>query len=88
LTTDSYRKHGRRLTTPPEEAVAIVPSDTAALGHVTRAVFVGEGGDLRVRMLGGGVVTLANLAPGALVPLRVTQVLASGTTASGLVALW
>lgn len=85
---DTFKKHNRSLTTPPENALAIEPSDSQLLGNVTRAVFVGTGGSLRVRMLGGGVVTLSNIAPGTLVPLRVTHVYATGTTAANLVGLW
>jgi hypothetical protein len=84
---DTYKKHSRSLTSPPEEAAAIVPGE-AALGHVTRAIYVGQGGDLRVRMLRGGVVILANVGAGTLIPLRVTHVYAVGTTASQLVGLW
>ena len=86
--TDTFRSHGRSLTSPPEEAVAIVPDDGAELACVTRAVYVGGGGDLRVRMLGGAEVTLAAVPGGAMLPLRVTRVLAAGTTATDLVGFW
>ena len=39
-------------------------------------------------MQGGAEVTLAAVPAGALLPLRVSRVLASGTTATALVALW
>jgi hypothetical protein len=86
--TDTFSKHSRSLTSPPEEAASLVPDDAVPLGHVTRAVYVGTGGDLRVRMLKGGVVTLAAVPGGALIPLRVAQIYATGTTASDLVGLW
>lgn len=88
MTIDTYRKHGRSLTSPPEEAAAIVPSDSLSLDHATRAIYVGTGGDLHLRMLGGGEVTLANAMPGSLIPIRAVQVFATGTTASALVGLW
>jgi hypothetical protein len=88
MSNDIFRTHGRGLTSPPEHAAAIAPDDGTDLGHVTRALYVGSGGDLTVRMLGGGVVTLAGVAGGTLVPLRVTRVLASGTTAGAIVGLW
>jgi hypothetical protein len=88
MTNDIFRTHSRGLTSPPEHAAAIAPDDAARLGHATRAVYVGSGGDLTVRMLGGSVVTLAGVAGGTLVPLRVMQVLASGTTAGAIVGLW
>lgn len=85
---DTFRNHGRSLTSPPGEAVAIVPDDGGDLACVTRAVYVGGGGDLRVRMQGGAEVTLAAVPAGAMLPLRVARVLATGTTATGLVGLW
>jgi hypothetical protein len=86
--TDAFSRHSRSLTSPPEEAAAIAPDDAAPLAHVTRAVYVGSGGDLRVRMLKGGVVTLASVPGGSLIPLRVSQIYATGSTASDLVGLW
>jgi hypothetical protein len=86
--TDIFRKHGRSLTSPPEEAVAILPDDAADLAVATRAVYVGGAGDLRVRMLGGGEVTLAAVPAGTLLPLRVVRILATGTSATALVGLW
>jgi hypothetical protein len=88
MTTDTFRKHGRGLTAPPEDAAAIAPSDGAGLSHVTRAIYVGGGGDLRLRLLGGGLVTLAAVPAGSLLPLRAVQVYATGTSATALVALW
>jgi len=85
--TDMFRTHARTLTSPPEHAAAITPADQP-LAHVTRAVYVGTGGDLAVKMAGGAVVTLANVASGSLLPIRVERVLASGTTASQILGLW
>jgi hypothetical protein len=86
--TDSFKTHGRSLTSPPEDAAAIVPDDGADLATATRAVWVGGGGDLRVRMLGGAEVTLRGVGSGSLLPLRLARVFATGTTATALVALW
>lgn len=86
--TDTFKKHGRSLTSPPEQAAVVVPADGTDLACVTRAIYVGGGGDLRVRMQGGGEVTFAAVPAGALLPLRVARVFAAGTTATALVALW
>ena len=86
--TDSFKNFARSLTSPPENAAAIVPSDGADLAELTRALYVGGGGDVALRMAGGEFVTLANLPAGTLIPLRVARVLASGTTATALVGLW
>jgi hypothetical protein len=85
---DTFRSHSRTLTAPPEAAAAILPADTGELACATRAVYVGGGGDLRVRMLGGMVVTLAAVPGGSLLPLRIRQVLATGSTAHDLVGFW
>jgi len=85
---DTFRKYGRSLTSPPEEGAAILPDDAAELAHATRALYVGGAGDLRVRLLGGAVVTLAGVPAGSLLPLRLRQVFAAGTGATGLVGFW
>lgn len=86
--TDTFKNHTRGLTSPPEHAVAVVTSDTNDLVAVTRAIYVGGGGDLRVRMAGGGIVTLANVSAGTLLPIRVDRVLATGTTAGAILGFW
>jgi hypothetical protein len=84
---DDFRRHETGLTSPAERAEAIVPSDTADLPRATRALYVGEGGDVTVRMVGGGTVTFTGMQGGTSYPLRLRQVLATGTTAMGLVGL-
>ena len=86
--TDSFRSHTRSLTSPPEHARAILPSDTSDLPQVTRALYVGGDGDLAVVMRGGEDVTFADVSGGTLLPIRVSRVLAAGTTATGIVGLW
>ena len=86
--TDSFSKFARSLTSPPEHGLEVAPSDSDDLPQVTRALYVGGTGDVRVRLRGGDVLTLLNVQAGSLVPLRVAQVLATGTTAAGLVGLW
>ena len=84
--TDAFAKHTRSLTSPPEHALAIVPADQD-LAQVTRALYVGVGGDLAVRMQDGGSVTLVGVPSGTLLPIRVSRVLPA-STASGIVGLW
>lgn len=86
--TDTFKGYSRGLTSPPENAAALRPSDTVDLGVVTRALFVGEAGTLVVRMAGGGVVTLANVPAGTMLPIRVDRVFATGTTAASILGLW
>ena len=86
---DLYKTHARSLTSPPEDAVALTPSDLVnGTGFVTRAIYVGVAGDLALLMQGGASVTLASVPAGSFLPLRVQQVLETGTTAAGIVGFW
>ena len=46
--TDSFRRHSRSLTAPPEHGAAVTPDDGRDLAAVTRALYVGGAGDLAV----------------------------------------
>lgn len=86
--TDLFKHHGRGLSSPAENARAVTPSDAADLEAAPRALYVGQAGDLRIRMLGGETVTLGAVPAGALLPVRAARVYATGTTAGRIVALW
>lgn len=84
---DEFEDHQTGLTSPAWGAAAIVPSDAVPLAQTTRAIYVGQAGDLRLHMASAEVVTLTAVPAGTLLPLRVVQVLATGTTAGALVGL-
>lgn len=75
------------LTSPARDADAITPNDTTPLAHPVRALYVGGSGAVRARMLSGVVVDFADLSGGVIYPLRIDQIMATGTTATGLVGL-
>lgn len=67
---------------------AVTASDSTDLG-VTRAIWVGTGGNLAVMFVNQtSAVTLANVASGTLLQLEVTKVMSTNTTASNIVALY
>ena len=84
---DDFEDHQSGLTSPATQAQPITPSDSLALPYASRAIYVGGAGDLRVVMCSGDVVTLMGVQAGMVYPLRLAQVLATGTTATGLVGL-
>lgn len=84
---EDYSTYHSGLTAPALDANAITPSDSVALTVPARAFYVGGAGNVRVRMVSGAEVTFANVASGAIYPFRITHVLATGTTAAGLIAL-
>lgn len=69
-------------------AVAITPNDSTDLAEITRGIYVGTGGNLRVLLADDTTpVTLTNVSAGVIYPLRVKRVYSTNTTASNLVAL-
>lgn len=84
---DDFEDFNSGLTSPATAADPIAPSDTTPLQHATRAIYVGQGGDLTVEFVSGDTVTLYGVQPGAVYAVRVRHVLATGTTAAGLVGL-
>lgn len=75
-------------TNPASSAVAVTPNDTADLTNVTRAIYIGTGGNLSVIMQDGSTCTFTGVLAGTVYPLRVSRVRATGTTAGSIVALW
>lgn len=75
------------LSYPAEHAEAVTPSDATDLAIVSRALYVGATGNLSVIMLSGVTVTFVGVPAGALLPLRVSRVRSTGTTASSVVAI-
>ena len=84
---DAFADHAVSLTAPATRPEVISPSDTLDLAQVTRALYVGQPGNVRVKTVTGDIVTLANMQGGGLYPIRVQQVFATGTTATDLVGL-
>jgi hypothetical protein len=72
----------------PTNAATIAPSDTNTFSTPV-AVYVGSTGDVAVLPASGAAaVTFAGLPAGAMVPVMCSAVLATGTTASQLVAVY
>jgi hypothetical protein len=76
------------LIAPARNCFSITPNDTATLAVLPKAIYVGTGGNLVIRAIDStGDVTLANVASGTILDIRVTAVRATGTSASNLVGL-
>ena len=74
---------------PAKGAAAVTPSDSADLVYRTRALYVGTGGNISVNMAGtGAAVVFTGVPSGSVLPISVTRVLSTDTTASDIVALW
>jgi len=84
---DRFANTQASLSGPASSGFSITPSDSTDLPETVRALYVGTGGNLSVRMLSGETLTLANVPAGSLLPLRVTRVFANATTASAIAGL-
>ena len=73
------------LIAPAGDAFAVTPSDATHL-HAN-ALFVGTSGDVTVVTEAGTTVTFKNVPTGSILPVRVSQVKSTGTTASDIVGL-
>ena len=78
-------------------AAAVVPSDTVNIPSVSSqdgrgnngcVLYVGVGGNLRVLTAGGDDVTFTGIQNGEFLPVNVVRVFATGTSATGIIALW
>nr|WP_314436854.1 hypothetical protein [uncultured Brevundimonas sp.] len=85
---DGLLSHGRDASGPARRATTVTPSDAADLPIYAKALYVGVAGNLRVLTTGAedaDAVTFVNHPVGWL-PVQVRRVLATGTTATQIVA--
>jgi hypothetical protein len=76
-------------TNPARGAIAVTPSDVTLLVSDVKALYVGGAGDIAVNMRGSTTtVTFSGCSAGQLLPVQVDRVLATGTTATNIVALY
>ena len=75
-------------TSPCDTSLAVVTSDTAAQ-PVSRALFVGGAGNITGRLVSDTTDTVfSGIAGGTILPLQFKLIKTTGTTATGLVALF
>jgi hypothetical protein len=75
------------MSGPASHGFAVTPSDSTLLAETTRGIYVGTGGTIAALMLSGASVTFTSVPSGTTLPVRLTKIMATGTTASGIVAL-
>ena len=69
-------------------AAAITPHDTNLLPTISRSIYVGGTGAVKVKTADGNDVTFPAVPVGTILPIRAQQVFATGTTATNLVSLY
>lgn len=78
---------GSVISLQVENAAVITPSDSVDLAHGS-TLYIGTTGNVKVTMAKSGEVTFLNCQKGSTLPILVTRVWATGTTATNLIALW
>lgn len=78
---------GPNATQSARTALAVTPNNDTVLQDGIRALYVGGAGNVSVVMAGGQTVTFSGVAAGTLLPIRVTRVRATDTTATLILAL-
>lgn len=84
---DTFQNQASSLESPISKALAVTPDDATDLPFLTRAVYLGGGGDLRVNLEDGSTLTFVGMGTGWH-PLRVARVWATGTGATDIVGCW
>ena len=85
---DNFGSSSDSLIAPANNAFEITPHDILELISVTKAIYIGTGGDVVVRPLEAtSDVTFRNLQDGSILDVRTVAVRSTGTTASDIVGL-
>jgi len=85
---DKFSDYPTSLTAPARDAANVSPNDSVDLTVLPRALYVGQTGNVSARLIGGQTVVLENVQGGTVLPVRAAGINATGTTATGIVALW
>jgi hypothetical protein len=86
---DDFAGMSPGLESPAQDAAAVAPNDGVDLPNTARALYIGGAGDV-VAILKNDTasVTFKNVPAGTQLMISAKRVLATGTTATFIVALW
>lgn len=86
MSNNLINKDGTVISPIVGNAISIATSDTAV--HSPGYLYVGVGGTLVVKMLGGMNATFLNVADGSFLPIIVTMVYATTTDCTDILLLY
>lgn len=79
---------GLNKMVPGRNAVSVTPSDSTNLAVPSRALWIGGVGNISVEMLDGSTQVFEGIIAGSLLPLQVTRVNSTNTTATLIVSVF
>ena len=74
---DKFSDYPTSLTAPARDGATVTPDDVNDLTILPRALYVGQAGNLSVRLAGGQAVLFQNVPAGTLLPDAATAASAS-----------
>ncbi len=83
---DRFESLSTSTSDPASRAFPITPDDVLDTTEVSRALYIGVGGDVLVEMANGDIVNFENVPNGAVLPIRVRKVKLA-TSASSILGL-
>lgn len=86
---DRFHTSSDSVSHPARSLQHVDLASSQPLPVIPKALFVGTGGDVRLRCVDDGEpVICRNVPDGSILPVRAAQLYADGTTASDIVALY
>ena len=85
---DTFKTRYRNLESPAANGFAITPSNDSLLPYAARAFYVGGEGSVSLVTSAGDTITLVGVKAGAIYPISIIKVNATGTSATNLVGLY
>lgn len=92
MPTNNFQQTDPAINSPYLHGHAVTPSDTVDLAELPRAIYASKGStshcDVSVILAGDDTPVTFVLARGEIAPIRVKRVMATGTDATAIVALY
>jgi hypothetical protein len=85
---DNFESFRPGLSEPVTGGEAVTPHNSTDLVKVSRALWVGGAGNVAAVMKDGTVLTFVGVPAGTMLPIRVSRVNSTNTTATSMVALY
>lgn len=86
MSVDLSPQKARDFTRNPRSAIAVTPSDAADFGTEAQSLYVGGAGDVTLRFFDKSTCTYKAVPAGTQLYVRCIGVMATGTTATNIVA--
>ncbi|MGB4107767.1 MAG: hypothetical protein WBK55_08235 [Alphaproteobacteria bacterium] len=88
MPNDDFKNFQGGINGPYKKWVLVTPSNDDELEYLPRALFIAEAGDVALVGEDGNAEIFKDVAAGTILPVRPVKVLATGTDATEIIALY